>query len=90
MGGYVVFYSAMTSFTMAISFGGLMLDWASGGEIALWVVSGVLWINFAILTWRPVFVDHSRRLYPAEMIGRPHIQNLQIQLFMGSGVLMVR
>ena len=86
--GMLFFYAAMVCWIIAINFGGTTFPWNSGSEIAFWVVGGVLWIIFGLSQHFAPFIEKSRRLYPAEMMRRPLIQNLQVQLFMASGVLL--
>lgn len=84
----VVFFAGSTCFTMAISFGGTVYAWNSGAEIAFWVVSGLLLIAMTALTIRPVLVSKMNRLYPGHFVLRPVLVNLQIQLFLVTGVMM--
>ena len=87
--GMVLFLSAMVCFTMAINFGGSFYPWNSGREIALWVVCGVLFIAFGFTQKYVPFVARKNRLYPAHFIFKPLLLNLQIQMFLLSGVMLV-
>ncbi|EED18132.1 efflux pump antibiotic resistance protein, putative [Talaromyces stipitatus ATCC 10500] len=86
--GMVVFFAGATCLTMAISFGGTTYAWNSGSEIAFWVVSGVLLIVMAVITVRPIFVSKADRLYPGHFVRKLELVNLQIQLFLVTGVMM--
>ncbi|KAH8698990.1 putative efflux pump antibiotic resistance protein [Talaromyces proteolyticus] len=86
--GIVVFFAGATCLTMAISFGGTTYAWNSGSEIAFWVVSGVLLIVMVLITIRPILVSKADRLYPGHFVRQPELVNLQIQLFLVTGVMM--
>lgn len=73
---------------MAISFGGTTYAWNSGSEIAFWVVSGILLIVMAFITARPVLVSKADRLYPGHFVRNLELVNLQLQLFLVTGVMM--
>lgn len=86
--GMVVFFAGATCLTMAISFGGTTYAWDSGSEIAFWVVSGVLLIVMILITVRPILVSKTDRLYPGHFVRKPELVNLQLQLFLVTGVMM--
>lgn len=86
--GMVVFFAGATCLTMAISFGGTTYAWNSGSEIAFWVVSGVLLIVMIAITIRPILVSKADRLYPGHFVRKPELVNLQLQLFLVTGVMM--
>ena len=46
--GAILSVGRFTSLIMAIDFGGATYAWNSGQIVALFVVTGVLWISFAI------------------------------------------
>ncbi|RAL14075.1 MFS general substrate transporter [Aspergillus homomorphus CBS 101889] len=87
--GIAVFLGAMVSFIMAISFGGNVYAWNSPTEIALWVVAAVLFPLFVATQWFHPFVAKEYRLYPLHFTRRPLLVNLQVQLFLLSGVMLV-
>jgi hypothetical protein len=85
----VVFFGGTTCFTMAVNFGGTVYAFNSGPEITLWVMTGVLLIvNIAVTIYHPG-VTKENRMYPAHFLRRPVLINLQLQLFLVSGVMLV-
>ena len=85
----VVFVAGSTCFTMAISFGGIVYAWRSGTEIALWTVSGVLLVVTILLSILHPGVSKDNRLYPAHFFKRAVLMNMQVQVFLSSGVILV-
>ncbi|GKT54567.1 MFS drug efflux pump [Colletotrichum tofieldiae] len=66
--GAVLMLGAIVTFTMAISFGGVMYEWNSGSEIALFVVAGVLFIVFGVQQAYCIGTTIERRIFPVELI----------------------
>ncbi|KAJ0287319.1 hypothetical protein COL940_002529 [Colletotrichum noveboracense] len=66
--GAPLMLGAIICFTMGISFGGVMYDWNSGQEIALFVVAGVLFIVFGLQQAYCIGTTEERRLFPVELI----------------------
>ncbi|KAK1574457.1 major facilitator superfamily domain-containing protein [Colletotrichum navitas] len=66
--GAVLMLGAIVTFTMAISFGGVMYEWNSGSEIALFVVAGVLFIVFGVQQAYCIATTKEHRLFPVELI----------------------
>ncbi|KAJ4996041.1 Efflux pump patC [Colletotrichum sp. SAR 10_66] len=66
--GAPLMLGAIICFTMGISFGGVMYDWNSGQEIALFVVAGVLFIVFGLQQAYCIGSTKERRLFPVELI----------------------
>ncbi|KAF6840379.1 MFS drug efflux [Colletotrichum musicola] len=66
--GAPLFLGAIICFTMGISFGGVLYEWDSGNEIALFVVAGVLFIVFGLQQAYCVGTTKERRLFPVELI----------------------
>ncbi|KAF5518208.1 Efflux pump patC [Colletotrichum aenigma] len=66
--GAPLMLGAIICFTMGISFGGVMYDWNSGQEIALFVVAGVLFIVFGLQQAYCIGTTKERRLFPVELI----------------------
>ncbi|KAK2772864.1 MFS drug efflux [Colletotrichum kahawae] len=66
--GAPLMLGAIICFTMGISFGGVMYDWDSGQEIALFVVAGVLFIVFGLQQAYCIGITKERRLFPVELI----------------------
>lgn len=85
----IVFLAGAACFTLAVSFGGTTFSWTSGTEIALWTVTGVLLIVTILLTIFHPGVSEENRLYPAHYLKRPILVNLQLQVFLVSGIMLV-
>lgn len=85
-----IFFAGTTCFTMAVNFGGTTYAWNSGSEIVLWVLSGVLLIVMAAVTIYHPLVSAENKLYPSHFLKRPVLVNLQVQLLLVSGVMLVR
>jgi hypothetical protein len=85
-----IFFAGTTCFTMAINFGGTKYAWDSGSEITLWVMSGVFLIAMVLATKYHPLVTAENKLYPAHFLKRFELVNLQVQLFLISGVMLVR
>lgn len=86
--GIVIFFGGTVCFTMAIAFGGTVYAWSSASEIIFWVFSGVLLIVMALVTRYHPFVPRAARLYPGHFVKRPVLVNLQLQLFLITGVML--
>lgn len=84
-----VFLGGASCLIMAISFGGMLYAWGSGSEIALWVLAAVLLVVSIFLARFHPGVDKDNRLYPAHFLKRPILVNLQIQMFLVSGIVLV-
>lgn len=83
------FLAGSACLIMAITFGGTLYDWGSGNEIALWVVTGVLLVVSIFLGKFHPGVHKDNRLYPAHFLKRPILINLQLQMFLVSGIVLV-
>jgi hypothetical protein len=66
--GAPLMLGAITCFTMAINFGGILYEWNSGSEIALFVVAGVLFIVFGLQQAFCIGTTKERRMFPVDMI----------------------
>jgi MFS family permease len=84
-----IFFGGTTCFTMAVNFGGTVYAFNSGSEIALWVLTGVLLIAVTLTTIYHPGVTKENRMYPAHFLRRHVLVNLQLQLFLVSGVMLV-
>lgn len=58
---------AFTTFVMAVNFGGTLYAWNSGQIIALFVVSGILWILFVIQQGFNILTSFETRLMPMHL-----------------------
>jgi len=84
-----IFFGGTTCFTMAVNFGGTVYAFDSGSEIALWVMTGVSLIALTLTTIYHPGVTKENRMYPAHFLRRHVLVNLQLQLFLVSGVMLV-
>lgn len=86
--GTIFFLAFLLCLTMAMSFGGTLYAWDSGSEITLWVMTGVTFVLFALVTKFHPLVTKETRLYPAHFLRNPIMVNLQIQLALVSGTML--
>lgn len=66
--GAILFIGLVMSLVMAINFGGAVYAWDSGSEIALFVVSGSLFIAFVVQQKFAWLTTPSERLFPVKML----------------------
>lgn len=66
--GTILQVGAFVSGIMAISFGGVLYDWNSATTIALFVLSGVLFILLGLQQGFSVFTTLQRRVFPAQYV----------------------
>ncbi len=66
--GAILFLGFVASLIMAINFGGALYAWGSGSTIALFVVSGVLFIIFAIQQKFSFLTTPEERIFPVKML----------------------
>lgn len=64
--GTVLLMGGLTTFILAINWGGVVYPWASGRIIALFVVSGVLFILLGIQQVFTIFTTLARRTIPVQ------------------------
>jgi MFS family permease len=87
--GNPVFFAFLACLIMAINFGGGFYPWGSGSEIALLVMTGVLFVAFILVERFHPFIPKKNRLYPLHFQSRPLLFNVQVQLFCLSGIMLV-
>lgn len=88
--GNTLFIGAISSFVMAITFGGTLYSWNLVSEIILWVDAGVLMLAFGFSeAFHPLVVDASQKLYPSRFLRQPVIMMLQCSTFMSVAGLLV-
>ncbi|KAL8731492.1 MAG: hypothetical protein Q9181_004279 [Wetmoreana brouardii] len=68
--GALLSIGAIACLVMGINFGGVLYNWNSGSIIALFVVSGILFILFALQQIFKMFTTEDNRLFPVHLIGR--------------------
>lgn len=76
--GAVISIGAMVTLIMAINLGGALYEWNSGSEIALFVVSGVLWIAFGAQQGLCIMTNKQERIFPVHLLK----QKMPVLLFL--------
>lgn len=66
--GAVLSIAAFITIIMGISFGGALYQWNSGQIIALFVVSGVLWLVFATQQSLNLYTTVDKRMFPVHLL----------------------
>ncbi|KAK7754993.1 hypothetical protein SLS62_003077 [Diatrype stigma] len=66
--GAVLSAGAITSFVMAVAFGGSVYAWNSGQTIGLFVATGVLWIAFILQQRFSFLTTPEHRLFPTSLV----------------------
>ena len=65
--GTILSVGAFTTLVMGINFGGTLYPWDSGQTVALFVVSGVLWIIFGLQQGFNIATSTDRRILPIHL-----------------------
>ncbi|KAL8748076.1 MAG: hypothetical protein Q9190_000104 [Brigantiaea leucoxantha] len=68
--GSVLSIGAIVCLIMGINFGGVLYDWNSGSTIALFVVSGILFIVFALQQIFTIYTTEDDRVFPVHLVLR--------------------
>jgi len=68
--GAVLCTGALACLVMGIDFGGVQWGWGSGSSIALFVVSGVLFVVFGVQQTFLIFCSEETRLFPIHFLKR--------------------
>ncbi|KAK2596506.1 hypothetical protein N8I77_013393 [Diaporthe amygdali] len=87
--GILIFEGGVACYAMALTFGGVVYGFASGQEIALWTMTGVLLIAFSSVTYFHPGVPADKTLYPAHFLSSLKLNILQFNLFVASGSMMM-
>jgi hypothetical protein len=87
--GTVVLMGGSAFLIMAMNFGGSVFAWNSKEEIAFWVMTGVFLIFMVLVTKFHPLVSYENKLYPSHFLKNFELVNLQIQMFMVSGLMFV-
>ena len=87
--GIVVFAAFCACFCMAGTFGGTLYAWRSGSEIALWVMSIILLIAFALVTIYHPLVSPENRMMPVQFMKTKDLCLLPLQSFLVAGSMMM-
>lgn len=84
-----VFLAGSALFIMAISFGGTLYSWHSAAEIAFWTLSGVFLLVFVVLLKFHPGVSKEHQLWPSHFLRMPVVMNIQLQIFLSGGIILV-
>ncbi|OHE97147.1 major facilitator superfamily transporter [Colletotrichum orchidophilum] len=84
----VIFLAGSACLTVVLTFGGVVYPFNSGTVIALWTVTGVLLIAFIVLLKLHPLVTKENRLYPLHFFKKPTLINMQLQVFLSSGIIL--
>lgn len=85
----VSFFAGSCCLTLGISLGGLVYNYNSAAEIALWVVTCACLIATVLLLRFHPTVAKTDRLYPVHFFKRPILINMQAQVFLSSAIILV-
>ncbi|KAI4655974.1 Efflux pump dep3 [Alternaria ventricosa] len=84
----IIFLAGSACLTVVLTFGGVIYPFSSGAVIALWAITGVLLVVFIItLKFHPL-VTKENRLYPLHFLKQPTLINMQLQVFLSSGIIL--
>ncbi|KAI0505656.1 major facilitator superfamily-domain-containing protein [Xylaria bambusicola] len=83
-----VFLGGSAILIVAISFGGVVFPFSSGPAIALFTLSGVFLVASILLMKYHPLVSYENRLYPAHFLKRFILFNMQLQVFLVSGIVL--
>ncbi|KAI4698012.1 Efflux pump dep3 [Alternaria hordeiaustralica] len=84
----VIFLAGSACLTVVLTFGGVIYPFSSGTVIALWTITGVLLVVFIITLKFHPFVTKENRLYPLHFFKQPTLINMQLQVFLSSGIIL--
>ncbi|KAK1597697.1 major facilitator superfamily transporter [Colletotrichum navitas] len=84
----VIFLAGSACLTVVLTFGGVVYPFRSATVIALWTVTGVLLIAFVVLLKLHPLVSKENRLYPLHFFKQPILINMQLQVFLSSGIVL--
>ncbi|CAN9226040.1 unnamed protein product [Alternaria alternata] len=84
----LIFLSGSTCLTITLTFGGVIYSFLSGTVVALWTVTGVLLIAFIVMLKLHPLVTKENRLYPLHFFRQPILINMQVQVFLSSGIVL--
>ncbi|KAE8166776.1 major facilitator superfamily domain-containing protein [Aspergillus tamarii] len=66
--GAILSVAAFTTLVMGINFGGTLYDWDRAQIIALFIVSGILWITFVVQQGFTIITSFDNRLLPIHLL----------------------
>lgn len=76
--------------TIVLTFGGVVYSFRSPIVIVLWTITGVSLVGFVVSLKLHPLVSREHRLYPAHFFKKPVLVILQLQVFLSSGIILVR
>ncbi|KAI4955792.1 Efflux pump dep3 [Alternaria rosae] len=84
----VIFLAGSACLTVVLTFGGVIYPFNSGTVIALWTITGVLLVTFIVMLKMHPLVTKENRLYPLHFFKQPTLINMQLQVFLSSGIIL--
>ncbi|USP74006.1 Efflux pump DEP3 [Curvularia clavata] len=84
----VIFLAGSACLTAVLTFGGVIYPFNSGTVIALWTVTAILLVAFIVLLKLHPLVTKENRLYPLHFFEQPTLINMQLQVFLSSGIIL--
>ena len=87
--GIVIFTAFCACFCMAGSFGGTLYAWDSGSEIALWVMTFVLFVAFILVTIFHPLIPAKLRIMPVQFMRTRDLVIIPLQAFLVAGSMMM-
>ncbi|KAE8421983.1 major facilitator superfamily domain-containing protein [Aspergillus pseudocaelatus] len=66
--GAILSVAAFTTLVMGINFGGTLYNWKAAQIIALFVLSGILWITFVLQQGFAIITSFDNRLFPIHLL----------------------
>ncbi|KAF1841192.1 MFS general substrate transporter [Cucurbitaria berberidis CBS 394.84] len=83
-----IFLTGSACLTVVLTFGGVIYPFGSGTVIALWTVTGIFLVAFIITLKLHPLVTNQNRLYPLHFFKQPTLINMQLQVFLSSGIIL--
>ncbi|EAT86503.2 hypothetical protein SNOG_06672 [Parastagonospora nodorum SN15] len=84
----VIFLAGSACLTVVLTLGGVIYPFNSATVIALWTVTGVLLIAFIVMLKLHPLVTKENRLYPLHFFKQLTLINMQLQVFLSSGIIL--
>ncbi|KXH27269.1 major facilitator superfamily transporter [Colletotrichum simmondsii] len=84
----IIFLAGSACLAVVLTFGGVVYAFNSGTVIALWTVTGVLLVAFIVMLKLHPLVTKQNRLYPLHFFEKPTLINMQLQVFLASGIIL--
>nr|BAZ95819.1 cpaN1 MFS transporter [Curvularia pallescens] len=84
----IIFLAGSACLTVALTFGGVVYPFTSVPVITLWTTAGILLVAFISLLKLHPLVAKENRLYPLHFLKQPTLMNMQLQVFLASGIIL--